>query len=84
MIDGLLARDAAGFFHSIQQEQDRRNVCGVPALYTLLRLLEAGAPPAAGLQAPVSPGRLLGYGQAPDPASDSVVTFMSAAFYDVT
>jgi len=84
MIDGLLARDAAGFFHSIQQEQDRRNVCGVPALYTLLRLLEAGAPPAAGLQAPVSPGRLLGYGQAPDPASDSVVTFMSAAFYDAT
>jgi hypothetical protein len=48
---------------------DRRNVCGVPGIYSLLRLL----PPAS--------ARLLCYGQAPDPETQSVVTFMSAAFY---
>jgi len=70
MIEGILQGDAAGFFRGIQQEKDRRNVCGVPSIYTLLRLLPPG-----------SRGHLLRYGQAPDASSNSVVTFMSAAFY---
>jgi AmmeMemoRadiSam system protein B len=69
MIGRVLERDADDFFRGIQQEADRRNVCGVPAIYSLLRLL------------PPSSARLLRYGQAPDPQTQSVVTFMSAAFY---
>jgi AmmeMemoRadiSam system protein B len=105
MIGRVLAGDAAGFFRGIQREKDRRNVCGVPAIYTLLRLLEPAGLKDGPLAGPSSPraetpfpetgpeegpgrrprlaGRLLEYGQAPDPASDSVVTFMSAAFYDL-
>ncbi|MBN1836192.1 MAG: AmmeMemoRadiSam system protein B [Spirochaetales bacterium] len=77
MIDRVLAGDAEGFFRLIQEERDRRNVCGVPAIYSLLRLLQAtgnGDPPAR-------PGRLLCYQQAVEEATDSLVTFMSAAFY---
>lgn len=70
MIGRILERDPAGFFRGIQQEADRRNVCGVPAIYSLLRLLPAGS------------ARLLRYGQAADMQTQSVVTFMSAAFYD--
>jgi AmmeMemoRadiSam system protein B len=69
MIGRVLERDAPGFFRGIQQEADRRNVCGVPAIYSLLRLLPAGT------------AHLLRYGQAADPQTQSVVTFMSAAFY---
>jgi AmmeMemoRadiSam system protein B len=69
MIGRVLELDADGFFRLIQQEADRRNVCGVPAIYSLLRLL----PPAS--------ARLLRYGQAPDAETQSVVSFMSAAFY---
>jgi AmmeMemoRadiSam system protein B len=85
MIDRILARDAEGFFRLIQEERDNRNVCGVPAIYTLLRLLEgssgastAGPGPAA--QSP-APGRLLRYEQAVEEPTQSVVTFMGAAFY---
>jgi AmmeMemoRadiSam system protein B len=70
MIDRILARDAEGFFRLIQKERDRRNVCGVPAIYTLLRLLGDSAP-----------GRLLDYAQAVEEPTQSVVTFMGAAFY---
>jgi AmmeMemoRadiSam system protein B len=69
MIARVLEHDAAGFFQGIQQEADRRNVCGVPAIYSMLRLLPAGS------------ARLLRYGQAADRQTQSVVTFMSAAFY---
>ena len=70
MIDRILARDTEGFFRLIQEERDRRNVCGVPAIYTLLRLLGDSAP-----------GRLLDYAQAVEEPTQSVVTFMGAAFY---
>jgi AmmeMemoRadiSam system protein B len=69
MIQRVLERDSSGFFRGIQQESDRRNVCGVPAIYSLLRLLPSGS------------ARLLRYGQAADSQTQSVVTFMSAAFY---
>jgi AmmeMemoRadiSam system protein B len=69
MIDTILGRDEEAFFRGIQQEQDRRNVCGVPAIYTLLRVIEA------------EEGKLLRYEQAADQASQSVVSFMAGAFY---
>jgi AmmeMemoRadiSam system protein B len=69
MIQYILDRDAENFFSLIKQENDRRNVCGVPAIYSLLKLIEAQS------------GRLLKYDQSVDSAHQSLVTFMSAAFY---
>jgi len=63
--------DAEGFYRVIRQERDRRRICGLPAIYTLLYLLQSRAPK----------GNLLKYSQAFDPATKSVVTFASAAFY---
>ena len=69
MIGRILQLDEEAFFRGIQQEQDRRNVCGVPAIYTLLRVVQA------------EEGRLLRYEQAVDQASQSVVSFMAGALY---
>ncbi len=69
MIQFILDRDAEGFIRLIQEEKDSRNVCGVPAIYTLLKLVDATSV------------LLLKYDQSVDPATQSVVTFMSAAFY---
>jgi len=69
MINTILSMDEEAFFRGIQQEQDRRNVCGVPALYTLLRVVQA------------EEGKLLRYEQAVDQATQSVVSFMAGAFY---
>lgn len=71
MIERILARDPEGFFRGIREEHDRRNVCGVPAIYCLLRLLEGRA----------ESSRLLGYEQAVEQETQSVVSFMAAAFY---
>jgi len=69
MIETILTGEAEAFFRGIQEERDRRNVCGVPAIYTLLRILEADN------------GKLLRYEQAVDTATQSVVSFMAGAFY---
>jgi AmmeMemoRadiSam system protein B len=61
--------DGEGFFSFISREGDRRRICGLPAIYTLLKVLEA------------EKGRLLKYGQAFTPETESVVTFASLAFY---
>ncbi len=61
--------DGEGFFWSIAKEKDRRRICGLPAIYSMLRVLEAGV------------GRLLKYGQAFTPEAQSVVSFASLAFY---
>jgi AmmeMemoRadiSam system protein B len=69
MIERIVRIDAEEFFKGIAEEHDRRNVCGVPGIYTLLRLM------------PAARGRLLHYGQAADEKTQSVVSFMAAAFY---
>ena len=61
--------DGEGFFSSILKERDRRRICGLPSIYTLLKTMEA------------KEGRLLKYGQAFTPDTQSVVTFASLAFY---
>jgi MEMO1 family protein len=61
--------DAEGFFSSISKERDRRKVCGLPAIYTMLKVLEA------------KEGRLIKYGQAFTPETQSAVSFASMAFY---
>ena len=61
--------DAEGFFSFVSEERDRRRICGLSAIYTLLKVLEA------------TEGRLLKYGQAYTPETQSVVSFASMAFY---
>ena len=70
LVDAL-ALDADGFYRSVVADEHWRKICGLSALYTGLRLMKAiGA---------VKPGRLLTYGQAPDPAG-GVVSFASAIY----
>jgi AmmeMemoRadiSam system protein B len=72
LVDAM-ASDADGFYRSVVADEHWRKVCGLSSLYTGLRLikdLQDGAP---------APGRLLTYGQAPDPAG-GIVSFASAVF----
>jgi len=61
--------DGEGFFSSILKERDRRRICGLPAIYAMLKVLEA------------KEGRLIKYGQAFTRETQSVVSFASLAFY---
>ena len=69
MIRYITDRDAEGFLRLIVSESDSRNVCGVPAVYTMLNVLEA------------RDAKLLRYDQAVEEKTGSVVTFMGGAFY---
>jgi len=62
--------DGEGFYASILRERDRRKICGLPAIYTLLKVMEA------------KEGKLLKYGQAYTPETQSVVSFASLGFYE--
>ncbi len=68
----LLRHVAAGnpdtFFREIQRERDRNNVCGVPNIYTFLRIFE-------GLK-----GQLLRYEQYFEPPTASAVSYASLVF----
>ena len=68
-----LAHDADGFYASCVDGDGWRKVCGLSAFYTGLRLMKGLTGGMAG------PGRLLTYGQAPDPAG-GIVSFASAVF----
>ena len=70
MLKYVLDRDPPGFLQSILKEKDRRNVCGVPAIYSLLKLLDAEST------------KLLKYDWAAEVPSQSLVTFAGVAFYD--
>jgi AmmeMemoRadiSam system protein B len=61
--------DGEGFFSSIAREKGRRRICGLPAIYAMLKTLEA------------KKGKLLKYDQAFTLETQSVVTFASLAFY---
>jgi AmmeMemoRadiSam system protein B len=69
MLEYVERFDGEGFFSFISEERDRRRICGLPAIYTLLKTMEA------------KEGRLLKYGQAFTPDAQSVVTFASLAFH---
>ncbi len=69
LVDAM-ALDADGFYKAGVGDGAWRKVCGLSALYTGLRLIKAQGG---------GPGRLLAYGQAPDPAG-GVVSFASAVF----
>ncbi len=61
--------DGEGFFRILAREKDRRKVCGLSPIYVLLNILDGAQ------------GKLLKYSQSLDPATQSVVTFGSVAFY---
>jgi AmmeMemoRadiSam system protein B len=58
--------DAEGFFGEALRQQDRNRICGLSPIYALLRLLAGGT------------GRLLTYGQWPDP--EGTVSFASVSY----
>jgi hypothetical protein len=60
--------DAAAFFEHNRRDGDRRHVCGFSAIYALLASV------------PAARGRLLHYGQAPEPQTESVVSFAAMVF----
>jgi AmmeMemoRadiSam system protein B len=66
MLAAVVDGDARGFFASVAADGDRRRICGLSPIYTVLRVL-------GGKQ-----GTLRHYGQTPDP--DCVVTFASVVF----
>ena len=63
LLETVYGGDPAAFFARIQQEGDRRNICGLPPIYLTLRLLGQ------------TRGRAAGYAQCPaDPQGRSFVT----------
>ncbi len=60
--------DGEAFFEHNRRDGDRRHVCGFSAIYTLLAAV------------PATRGRVLHYGQAPEPETQSVVSFAAMAF----
>jgi len=72
-LDYALNIDADGFYSSVASDGNKRNVCGLSALYTALRLMKG-----AGGQVQ-SKGSLLSYQQAQDPLG-GIVSFASAIY----
>jgi len=72
-LEKALSLEADPFYLSVVADDHWRHVCGLSALYTSLRWMKAidGEKP--------SPGRLLTYGQAPDPMG-GIVSFASGIF----
>ena len=61
--------DPEGFYRSIEEEKDKRKICGLSPIYSLLSIIDA------------KEGKVLDYDKALEPHTGSVVTFASAAFY---
>jgi AmmeMemoRadiSam system protein B len=67
MLETLEQADAEAFFSNIRADMDRRKICGLPPIYTMLQVMEA------------SSGKLFKYHYWHDP--DGTVTFASIGFY---
>ena len=67
MLAAVEAGDAEAFFRDVAKDGDRRHICGLPSIYAALRVVGAHR------------GRLLRYGQWPDP--NGTVTFAALALY---
>ena len=66
LLERVEAGDAEGFFESVRRDNDRRRICGLSPIYTLLRALGGAR------------GTVRRYGQWPDP--EGVVTFASVVY----
>jgi AmmeMemoRadiSam system protein B len=67
MLEQLEKVDADGFFGNIRADADRRKICGLPPIYTMLNVMDSDN------------GKLLRYDYFPDPGG--TVSFASMAFY---
>ena len=67
LIENIKRGDPAGFFADIVKDRDARKICGLSPMYTQLELLKGRA------------GRLLKYGIAMEPQTESCVSFASLA-----
>jgi len=61
--------DAEGFYKSIEEEKDKRKICGLSPIYAFLSTINA------------IEGKLIDYDQAIEPDTGSVVSFASMGFY---
>lgn len=61
--------DPEGFYRSVEEEKDKRKICGLSSIYSLLSIIDA------------KEGKVLDYDKALEPDTGSVVTFASAVFY---
>jgi len=61
--------DAEGFYKSIEEEKDKRKICGLSPIYSLLSTINA------------IEGKLIDYDQALEQDTGSVVSFASMGFY---
>lgn len=68
MLESILSGDPDAFFRYIASERDQRRICGFPALYTLLHLLDG------------EKGRLLSHSHTVMDQTRSFVTYASAVF----
>lgn len=75
LLEPVARADAEGFFGYLAAEGDRRNICGLPCMYAMLKVLGNGAAPRA------RGGKVLAYGQADEPAAGSMVSYCSVALY---
>lgn len=67
MFDMMLAGDSQGLFEHIAEDEDRRRVCGFPAVYTMLETMNGlGMDPE---------GHFVDYRQSVDRETDTIVTF---------
>src|SRR5262249_27797354 len=67
LIQNIARGDAAGFYADIAKDRDARKICGLAPMYTQLELLRGRG------------GRLLKYGIAMEPQTESCVSFASIA-----
>ncbi len=67
LIENIKRGDPAGFFADIARDRDARKICGLAPMYTQLELLQGRT------------GRLLKYGIAMEPQTESCVSFASLA-----
>lgn len=74
MLESVAAIDSEAFFRSIRKDLNGRNVCGYPAIYTMLTLFERSP------ELRPSIGTLLRYEQSMETETESVVTFGAMAF----
>ena len=79
MLQTVLAQRSERFLGFIQEERDRRNVCGVPAIYSLLKLLELERD---GDESRGCASALLRYDVALEDLTQSLVSYAGVAFYE--
>jgi len=70
MLDLAAKGDSRAFYKYIADEEDRRNICGMPPLYAMLRMLEG------------TTGKLLRYEHWDDQPTRSAVTFASMVWHE--